>query len=170
MPAPLTSKNRQNKHWNSLNPNLEFMLILISFGTQKRTLQQNIFQLSQKYYIKILKLISNKASFKKFRSHRALFFWTSHSRPDILVRAKKKTEQVTRHSFSVRRSQDFNKIVMFAMKFTKQGLTYAVFNKATLHLRCYADASFVSIDDLSSHLGFTVTLYDGSGRCHRLDY
>ena len=43
-------------------------------------------------------------------------------------------------------------------------------SRGSLHLKCYADASFASNDDLSSQLGYVILLCDAEDRCHILDY
>lgn len=78
--------------------------------------------------------------------------------------------QVTKKTFSVRTTQEFNNAVRFTKERMRQRFTYVAFDKATLHPRCYADASFASSDDLLSQLGFIVALCFSLERGHIFDY
>jgi len=95
--------------------------------------------------------------------------WVAHSRPDLCC-AINRAAQVTSTTFFKRHIQEFNKAVKYAKATKELGLSYSHLDKDSLHLRVYADASFVSNDDLSSQLGYIALLCDDRDGCHVLAY
>lgn len=96
-------------------------------------------------------------SFEKFRLHRALLSWIGHTRPYLLVRANK-ISKVAKQTFSTQTVNEFNTAVKLAKRNSKKVLVYGILEKVTVHIRCYADASFAFNDNLSSQVGFIVVL------------
>jgi len=72
--------------------------------------------------------------------------------------------------FAERHIKEFNKAVKYAKATKDLVLTYTKLERESLLLRVYADASFASNDDLSSQLGYIVSLCDSEDRCHVLTY
>lgn len=81
------------------------------------------------------------ASFEDFRKYRALFSWICHIPLDLLHLANKMAQLINR-AVSKSTDREFNKAVEVGMKSAEQGLTFGKLDEKSIHLKCYADASF----------------------------
>lgn len=127
------------------------------------------FRLHQASYVAVTRQLPLDVRYERFVSARAGFAWLAHSRPDLCC-AINRAAQVSGSSVCTRHVQELNKATKYARTTGDLMLTYTPLDRATLHLRVYADASFASNDDLSSQLGYIVLLCDRMDRCHVLTY
>lgn len=139
------------------------------FGTSVRTLKQGTFSISQKLYASKLRPLPNDVSFKQFRSHRAMFAWMGHTRPDVCY-ATNQAAQMTEKTFGPDKISKINKAILYTKSTPEICLLYNDLDKSSLHLRVCTDASFAGNEDLSSQLGFIILLCDNKNRTHVLDY
>ena len=140
-------------------------------GVSVRTLlgPPRSFTLDKTVYIDALSRLPLAVGFTDFVRARAAFAWLAHGRPDLCY-AINRAAQVTEALLSERHVKEYNKAVKHAKSTRSLVLRYGPLERASLHLRVYADASFASNDDMSSQLGFIALLCDGADRCHLLTY
>ena len=127
------------------------------------------FLISQPEYVGKVTLVPMDMFFERFRSSRASFGWFAHIRPDLCC-AINRAAQVTRETFQKRRIEELNNATSRVCSSRNLGLQIGSFDRCSLHLRCYADASLASKDDLCSQLGYFILLCDADDHCHILDY
>ena len=127
------------------------------------------FLISQPENVEKVTLVPTDISFERFRSIRASFGWFAHTRPDVCC-AINRAAQVTQETFQKRHIEELNKAIKHVHSSLNLGLQYGSLDRGSLHLRCYADASFASKDDPFSQLGYITLLCDTEDRCHILDY
>lgn len=106
---------------------------------------------------------------EEFHRYRALILWFGHARPDLLYCAKK-LAQVSKQTFSSKRIHGYNPYIKTARNCINYGHLYQFLDGSSVHIRCYANASFASSNDLSSQIGFLDILCNASRKCFILDY
>lgn len=111
----------------------------------------------------------SESSFEEFCHHRALLSWIGHTIPDLLCRNNEMV-QATKQTFSKNPKRDFNAGVKLSKGNFGHGLSYCMLDEQTLHMRCYADASFASNNDPLSQVWFLEIIYNGFNQRHVLDY
>lgn len=139
------------------------------FGTQLRTIAPCTFTMSQQDYANHMTFVDTNCSFEEFRNHRALFSWMTHTCPDNACYTTRAC-QVSPNTFCKEKSLELNRGIKIVKDNADMGLNCKPHDTRSLELRVYADASFASNDDLSSQIGYTVSLCDASNLCHVIDF
>jgi Reverse transcriptase (RNA-dependent DNA polymerase) len=126
-------------------------------------------EISQRDYIRRLKIVPVSCDFDAFRTVRAKLQWASHSRPDISFAASR-LAQVTANSFSAGTITLSNKVIKHLKTHPELALRYPKLDKSTLRILAYSDASLHNNEDLSSQLGYVILLADASNQCCVLSF
>ena len=119
-------------------------------------------------YVSKMTLVPEDASFALFRSCRAALAWVTHSRPDLCF-AVNQAAQVTETHFDINDVRSLNKAIQFGKK-SQISLRFGMLHEKSLHIRVYADASFGTIGDFTSQIGFIISLCNKNNQSHILDY
>ena len=128
----------------------------------KSTQNGREFPISQPEYVAKVTLVPTDISFERFRYIRAPFGWFAHTRPDVCCEINR-VAQVTQEKFQNMHIEHLNMQINRVHSSPNLGLQYKSLDRVSLHLRCYADASFASNDDLSSQIGYVILLCDAEG-------
>ena len=139
-------------------------------GTTIQTLQNphvRSFQLREPELTNKLTLIPEDTTSEKFRCARALVAWPAHTRADLCCQINR-AAQVHRETFCKTHIKGHNTAKIYAKKTEGMYLKYMALERKSSHLRVYADTSFATNDDNSSHLSYFVLLCDIHKLCHIL--
>lgn len=135
-------------------------------GVYIETLEKG-FKLHQKSYAKRIEKLPMDCSFKDFRSRRAKIAWLIHTKPNIACDLSM-LAKVTQESFNTNNVKKLNKFIDEIKENPTRGLVMKKLDKNSLHIRAYADSSFLNNNDMSSQLGFIVLLCDKYDNCNIL--
>lgn len=161
--------------WNLTSRTME------RFRSKERTLEnilfagiqidkrENGFFLSQGSYSKKLSKLPKGSDYNGFRSIRAKLLWLCNSPPDIVC-ATSMITQVTEGSFSDESMKKANKIISHIQTSPNKGLLQKKLDFSSISIFVYKDSSFGNNDDLSSQLGYIITLQDKFGNAAIIDY
>ena len=121
-------------------------------------------------YIQSLKF--SYGSFRHFASNRAKLAWAVHCRPDVCATVAKLAQLTERdYAESPAECDDITRELLYYLKNTPDVvMTFPNLHSDSLHIRCYADASFASNRDGSSQLGYVLLLRDHSGATSLVGY
>jgi hypothetical protein len=125
--------------------------------------------LSQRKYVSRLQLLPASATISDFTSMRAKVSWVTHTRPDISC-AVSQAAKVRQNEFGVNDIKALNNVIKYLRATPEITLSFPKLDIDMLRIVVYTDASFANNVDLSSQLGYVVTLTDASRKAAVLHY
>ena len=140
-------------------------------GVSVRTLlgQPRSFALCPNVYFDSRSRLLLSEIYEEFMRARAAFVWMAHGRRNLCCSINR-ADQVTEALSSEKQVKGMNKAIKHAKSTEEMVLSLKPLERASLHLRVFADAPLHSSYDMSSQLGYTVLLCDAEDECLVLTY
>jgi len=140
-------------------------------GVSVRTLlgQPRSFALFQNVYFDGRSRLPLSVIYEEFMRARAAFVWMAHGRRNLCCSINR-ADQVTEALSLEKQVKEMNKAIKHAKSTKEMVLSLKPLERASLHLRVFADAPLHSSHDMSSQLGYTVLLCDAEDECLVLTY
>lgn len=123
----------------------------------------------QRAHIDRLQTLQTTCSFEDFRSERHKLAWLTQSRPDVCATANL-LSQITADMYTDKHRQILNKVVKHVQDTPDYVLKHHALDENSLRLVVFSDASFANNPDMSTQLGYLVTLTDQSGKSNILHF
>ena len=130
---------------------------------------EGMFQVHQRKQIEKLDLLPLDATHREFKSKLMSMGWITHTRPDISCKVAQ-LAQVTENRFTEEHVKQLNSGIKYLKGTIDQGLSFKKLDLESLYIRVYTDAAFANNIDLTSQLGYIITLCDKHNVCNVLSF
>lgn len=135
-------------------------------GSEIKREAENVYSISNKSKLEVLEI--PKTERESVSARAKLQYVATVSRPDLASPVQLLASKVKHPSEET--TKNLGKIIEYSKEKCQKGLRFVNLDKDTMRIVLFTDASFGNTQDLSSQIGFVVTLVDGDNNANIIHY